>query len=348
MIIAKNYLQGIQVLKSQRFKLVAPVSALVIIVLVIIAALVFIPNKFGLNIEARRAVAAISIHTAPQADPTPVSKEIIAVVQPTPQIDAAEWYAAHGEALETHGVLIESFDGQRVLASHNADVAVNPASLAKLATTLVALHKLGGEFHFETKVFTDGEPDADGILHTRLYISSNDPLFGDAGAQFIAKELRTRGIKRIAGGVVIAPKFCFNFTDEPVEASARLIQSLNLDGRTQQSPRNARKRRSSKQNESQADETIVQEPSGRQLFAFRSYQLRDVLLYMNAHSNNFIAEHLGAILGGASEVERYLRDELKLPSNKTAITRTSGLDFNRLTPRSMLTIIRALKAEAQH
>jgi D-alanyl-D-alanine carboxypeptidase/D-alanyl-D-alanine-endopeptidase (penicillin-binding protein 4) len=242
-----------------------------------------------------------------------------------PAFDAAAWYALHEEEPENHGVLIETMDGSRLLASHNADEAFNPASLIKLATSLVALKKLGADYRFQTRVFVDGRVDSSGTLQGRLLVTGDDPTFGDAGAALIAKELRARGIKNVKGAVAVSQDFCFNFSDSAEESAARLCKALNFTN---------------------AEPSLADGAAGQALFTLDSYPLRDVLLYMNARSSNFIAERIGAHIGGAEGVQEFLVNELHLPSAEVTIARVSGREHNRLTPRGLLTVIRALVEEA--
>jgi len=242
-----------------------------------------------------------------------------------PAFDAAAWYATHEEEPESHGVLIETMDGSRLLASHNANEIFNPASLIKLATSLVALKKLGADYRFQTRVFVDGSVDASGTLQGRLLVIGNDPTFGDVGAGLIAKELRERGIKNVKGAVAVSQDFCFNFSDSPEESAARLCKSLAFKN---------------------AEPAIADSATGQALFTLDSYPLRDVLLYMNARSSNFIAEKIGSLVGGAAGVQEFLINELQLPSAEVTIARVSGREHNRLTPRGLLTVIRALVQEA--
>jgi D-alanyl-D-alanine carboxypeptidase/D-alanyl-D-alanine-endopeptidase (penicillin-binding protein 4) len=345
------------ILKFRKKRLLAPLAALAVVGL-IIAAFSSTPFDKFLSADAGQ-VAAIFKSTVRRTDNAavetakPEAAPVVAIVQPTPQVDAAEWLVAHGEQLETHGVLIESLDGKRLLAAHNADVAFNPASLVKLATTLVALRKLSANYSFTTRIYTDGDAGADGALRGRLYVQSDDPLFGDAHAQAIRRELEARGIKRISS-LAIAPNLCFNFVDDPQEAFARLQQALKSNGKSGERASRAetpRRRNGRRKDENSANEPppefVAAQPTERLLFTLKSHRLRDVLLYMNAHSNNFLAEHIGALVGGADEVQRFLREDLHLPADKTIITHTSGLEFNRLTPRGVLTIIRALIDETR-
>ncbi len=243
-----------------------------------------------------------------------------------PSFDVAAWYAARGEEPETHGVLIETMSGDRLLASHNADITFNPASLIKLATSLVALKKLGADYRFQTRVYADGRIDGAGALQGRLLVTGSDPTFGDIGASMIAKELRARGIRSVNGSIGVSQNFCFNYSDSPEESAARLSKALKL---------------------SSAPPVIITDaPAGTALFTFNSYPLRDLLLYMNARSSNFVAERIGALIGGAEGVQKYLIDELGLPPTEVAIARVSGRERNRLTPRGLLKVIRALVEEA--
>ena len=52
---------------------------------------------------------------------------------------------------------MESLDGSAVLADHRSNVAFNPASVIKIATSFAALDKLGPDYHFETTFEAAGE-----------------------------------------------------------------------------------------------------------------------------------------------------------------------------------------------
>lgn len=288
--------------------------------MVVIAALALLPYSFTLSREQRRqsqAAAAVSAVASDQSASKKGSTE--------PVFDVAVWYATHGEEPETHGVLVESLNRERLFASHNADEIFNPASLIKLSTSLVALKKFGADYSFRTQVYMDGQVDEHGTLRGMLFFIGNDPTFGDVAASMIARELDARGIRKVQGGVMVSPDFCFNFSESSEESAVRLGKALHLGDVTT---------------------GVVAGPTGNRLFTFASYPLRDVLLYMNARSSNFIAERVGALLGGAGAVQQFLVDELKLPASEVTIERVSGREHNRMTPRGLLTVIRALVEEA--
>ena len=67
----------------------------------------------------------------------------------------------------------------KVLINHNSQFALAPASGQKILTTGTALMKLGEDFRFKTRLYYDGQIDADGILQGNVYIvGGGDPTLG--------------------------------------------------------------------------------------------------------------------------------------------------------------------------
>jgi serine-type D-Ala-D-Ala carboxypeptidase/endopeptidase (penicillin-binding protein 4) len=287
----------------------------------VIIALTFAP--YALVSNARRAVTTyihVPLNPAPATAvpaPTPAS---------APAFDVAGWYAGRGDDPARHALLVQSFDGRVTFAEHNADVVYNPASLVKLTTTLAALNKLGRNYRFETKFYVDGTLDKSGVLRGRLVVAGGDPTFGDFHATLVAKKLAERGVKKFEGELAVTPNFVFNFTDKPEESAQRLAKVLKLSPKTY---------------------AVADAPAGEPAFAVLSYPLSDVLLYMNAHSSNFVAERLGALVGGPEGVRAFLVEQVKLPPEQVQLSTTSGLEVNRLTARGLVAVIRALDAEAR-
>lgn len=295
-----------------------PIYWMLAIGLVIASALAYLPHRM-------RARSILDNTAALVSDANPSGQAARNTSEDKPSFDAASWYIAREEAPETHGVLIETLDGKRTLASLNADVTFNPASLVKLATSLLALKKLGADFRFQTRVLIDGQVDDKGALDGKVYVQGNDPTFGDAGANLIGKELRARNIKQLKE-VVVSPEFNFNFSNSPEESAERLVKALKLGN---------------------PKAVIAGEAGGQLLTIVNSNPLSDVLLYMNARSSNFIADELGALIGGAAGVRQFLVDELKLHGDYLTIATVSGREHNRMTPREVLIVLRALIEEAQ-
>ena len=287
----------------------------------VLVALTFTP--YALVSDARRAVTTY-IHLP--VNPAPASAVPAPTPAPVPPFDVAGWYAERGDDPARHALLVQSFDGRVTFAEHNADAAYNPASLVKMATTLVALRKLGKDFRFETKFYIDGEVDESGVLRGRLVAVGGDPTFGDFHATLVAKKLAERGVKKFEGELAVSPYFAFNFTDKPEESAQRLAKVVKLNPKAF---------------------AVADVPAGEPAFSVRSYPLSDILLYMNAHSSNFVAERLGALVGGPEAVRAYLVEQLRLPPEQVQLATTSGLEVNRMTARGLVAVVRALDEEAR-
>ncbi|HYO92029.1 MAG TPA: D-alanyl-D-alanine carboxypeptidase, partial [Pyrinomonadaceae bacterium] len=263
-----------------------------------------------------------------ESQPTTTSAPAAAVPVVRPEVDIASWYGEHNQDPETHAMLVETLAPGRVIASHNADKLFNPASIIKLATSLVALRKLGPDYRFEVKVYADGTLDDKGVFHGQLYVVGGAPTFGDAAANMIAKELRDMGVKRVDGTLNVSQDFCFNFSNSPEESAERLIKALKLEG-------------------AQPKAAISGAPTGEVLLTFYSHPLREILLYMNAHSSNFVADRVGNLIGGPTGAQQFLIDELKLPVAEVQLATVSGREQNRMNARGIMTVLRALVDETK-
>ena len=279
-----------------------------------------------LSIIAVLTLGLNSCTVATRSEAEGVSQSGTERVAAPPEFDVASWYSQHEEAPESHGVLIETLEPGRVFASHNADKVFNPASLIKLATSLVALKKLGPDFRFQIRVYASGQVDPQGKLQGELSFMGGDPTFGDIGANMMFKELNEHSIRE-AAAINVSPDFCFNFSDSPEESAKRMAKAFRLE---------------------KTPTGVTSEPSGTLLFAFYSHPLREILLYMNAHSSNFVAERIGAQIGGAAGVYQFLVDDLKLPPEQLSLATVTGREQNQMTARALLTVLRALITEARN
>ncbi len=114
-------------------------------------------------------------------------------------------------------VKVMSLDRQEVLYEKNARQLFTPASTNKLITAAVALVRMGPDYKFETRAFTDGQIH-DGVLEGNLIIvGSGDPSCsprfhdGDAFAVFKnwAAALKEKGIRTISG-MILGDDSAFN------------------------------------------------------------------------------------------------------------------------------------------
>lgn len=100
-------------------------------------------------------------------------------------------------------VVVQPVDAATPLVAHNANAAMNPASVMKLVTTYAALDLLGPAHTWKTGVWSEAAP-ADGILNGTLYLKgSGDPRLAIEHLWGLLRQLRVRGIERIAGDIVL-------------------------------------------------------------------------------------------------------------------------------------------------
>lgn len=105
---------------------------------------------------------------------------------------------------EALSVLVVDAEGQAPpRLSHRDGVPVNPASMAKLATTFAALELLGPAFTWATPVYVDGNV-RDGTLHGNLYIKGQgDPKLVVERLWLLLRRIQGLGVRSIAGDIVL-------------------------------------------------------------------------------------------------------------------------------------------------
>jgi D-alanyl-D-alanine carboxypeptidase/D-alanyl-D-alanine-endopeptidase (penicillin-binding protein 4) len=138
--------------------------------------------------------------------------------------------AEKGFYASDQGFIVETMDGQ-VLAENNADQPLNPASVTKVATSLVAISKFGPDFRFRTTLYTDGKLDPDtGILHGSLYvIGGADPALVTENAFLIADQLNQHGVRTVEGNLVVQGQFYFNFSASRESAAKAFRSAMTPD-----------------------------------------------------------------------------------------------------------------------
>ncbi len=256
------------------------------------------------------------------------------------------------------GVLIETLDG-KVVSSQAENEQFNPASTLKLATALVALRTLGPQHRFATGVWTDGTLDkTTGALNGNLYISGRDPSFHYEHGVLLARELNKLGIKQVTGDLVVAPGFTMNFSASAGRSGDRLYDTLDSTLRYaaavqawnyERTLLNDRASLETVPSVAVMGEVVVAPvgPSAKLLLTQRSSKLVDILKVLLCYSNNFMAERIGEALGGPESVRQKLTSDLSLAHEDLKFASLSGLGVNRISPRVMMKIYRALLAELQ-
>ncbi|HVF51241.1 MAG TPA: D-alanyl-D-alanine carboxypeptidase [Pyrinomonadaceae bacterium] len=254
------------------------------------------------------------------------------------------------------GVLVETLNGTTVMAQ-GTEQGFNPASAVKLATALTALRTLGPQHRFSTAIWTTGTFDATtGTVTGDLVVSGRDPSFHDEHAVLLARELNRLGIRTVTGDLVVAPRFTMNFSPSSVRSGERLYDTLDATRRPASATRAWYESRAAVGDTSNLVNApsvavmgavyVSSVPSGaKMIVTHKSSPLIDILKVLLCYSNNFMAERLGDSLGGPDGVRRFLVQDVGLPEGEVRLASTSGLGVNRLTPRGMLKIYRALREE---
>jgi serine-type D-Ala-D-Ala carboxypeptidase/endopeptidase (penicillin-binding protein 4) len=258
------------------------------------------------------------------------------------------------------GVLVETLDGRQV-ASQSIDQQFNPASNIKLATALVALQTFGPDHRFATGVWTDGTFDkATGKIEGNLYVSGRDPSFHYEHAIMIARELNRLGVKEISGDLFVAPGFTMNFSSSAQRSGEQLYDTLDSTLRTGEATRAWNYERAVLKDHPSLEpvpsvavmggvDVSPVAASAKLLLTHRSSKLVDILKVLLCYSNNFMAARIGDSLGGTESVEQQLINRLGLGPTEIRLSSLSGLGVNRISPRVMMKIFRALKTElAKH
>ena len=109
------------------------------------------------------------------------------------------------------GIEIRDLKTGGIIAEHQSEKSLTPASTQKLVTTAAALEILGADFQFRTDVFITGRIDKDGVLMGNLVIKGyGDPTLASKyfpqNNRFISsiyKELKNNGISQINGKLIV-------------------------------------------------------------------------------------------------------------------------------------------------
>jgi D-alanyl-D-alanine carboxypeptidase/D-alanyl-D-alanine-endopeptidase (penicillin-binding protein 4) len=308
---------------------------------------------------ASAARAQVGVGTPPTMTPQPTPATPISVSPLPPSANdsaVAEDVLPRDEeqpSFSHQGVLVETLEGN-VVREQAADQAFNPASAVKLLTALDALRTFGPKHRFATTFWITGTFDkTTGTVTGDLVVSGRDPSFHDEHAVAVARELNQLGIKNVTGDLVVAPRFTMDFNASSQRSGERLYDTLDATRRPAAAARAWTDSRAAMNDADALRSTpsvvimgavyVDAVPKGaRAISTHYSPALVDVLKVLLCYSNNFMAERLGDQLGGAQGLEDFLSRELGFKRGEFRLSSTSGLGTNRLTPRQMLKVYRAL------
>jgi hypothetical protein len=100
-------------------------------------------------------------------------------------------------------VFVQAVDAPAPELSFNAAVPRSPASVIKLLTTFAALEVLGPAWRWRTEVWTTGEMDGERLTGDLIFKGGGDPALSMEKLWTLLRELRSRGIGRVEGDLVI-------------------------------------------------------------------------------------------------------------------------------------------------
>jgi D-alanyl-D-alanine carboxypeptidase/D-alanyl-D-alanine-endopeptidase (penicillin-binding protein 4) len=104
---------------------------------------------------------------------------------------------------EALSVVLQEAGSGRSLLVHNAQAPMNPASLAKLLTTMAALDQLGPAWTWATPVWLQGNL-SDGVLDGSLHIKgSGDPKLVVERVWLMLRRVQQLGVREIRGDIVL-------------------------------------------------------------------------------------------------------------------------------------------------
>ena len=136
---------------------------------------------------------------------------------------------------EDVAVLVQDVSARRAVLSHNADKAMNPASVMKLVTTLAALELLGPTFVWKTEVYAAGKQRGDVLEGDLVLRGGGDPKLTVENFWLMLRALRARGLREIRGDLVLDRSYFEpialdegNFDNEPLKPYNVLPDALLL------------------------------------------------------------------------------------------------------------------------
>ncbi len=315
--------------------------------------------------SSRPLLQDIVVKTDPIAEPTPLIRK---TGSSTARIDEVVPNAS-GRAIKTSipvladvdipgytGILVESMDGSVVLET-GSDQTYNPASNVKIATAYAVLKTFGPNYRFPTNVWTDGAYDeANKAIIGNLYVSGRDPVFTNENAIAIASELNRIGIRSISGDLIVTDNFTMNYSSSATRSAQALFSALDMTKRSAAATRSWLKYLEAKGKANQVDVapsitinggvSVEALPSNaKMIFSHESTPMREILKVTLSYSNNFLAERLGDMVGGAYAVANIVRVNGKIDPQEFYLATSSGLGVNRVSPRAMMSVLRMLNKE---
>ena len=149
---------------------------------------------------------------------------------------AAEgWPPSVQQALRAAGIppasaaaVVQPVDARRPSLQVNEAVAMNPASVMKLVTTLAGLEVLGPNYRWRTNAYLDGVL-RDGVLQGSLILKgTGDPKLSFESFWLLLRALRDRGLREVRGDLVLDRSYFATGEHDPSRFDAEPLRAYNV------------------------------------------------------------------------------------------------------------------------
>lgn len=152
-------------------------------------------GRIGLLLIAALLCLSLAGVVAAQTAPAPTAQDL------TGKLDG--YISPDAVKMGFVGLLVKSLKDDRVLYSHDADKMFIPASCLKLIVTSATLEKLGPDYKLKTELLTSGKQEGDTLKGDVVLKGYGDSSLDTAGLQEMADALKTAGIKRVTGDLIV-------------------------------------------------------------------------------------------------------------------------------------------------
>ncbi len=133
-----------------------------------------------------------------------------------------------GIPLQAVAVVAQPLDNGKPALQHQAQTPMNPASLMKLLTTLVALDTLGPATTWRTEVLSMVPPENGMLAGDLILRGSGDPRFTYDRLWLLLRELRGRGVEKIRGDLILDRSAFALPEHDPAAFDAKPLRPYNV------------------------------------------------------------------------------------------------------------------------
>lgn len=113
------------------------------------------------------------------------------------------------------------------LLAHNADKAMQPASLMKLISTAAALDLLGPAYRWTTRFYTNGTQNGETLQGDLIIKGSGDPRLSQRDLWSVLHSLRAQGIRHISGDLLLDRSLFEITTDDAMQFDGKPERAYN-------------------------------------------------------------------------------------------------------------------------